>query len=274
MLLLSPEDVLLRIAEAREALDAPDAAVAFDGDGTLWRGDIGEDFFHATVETARFLPPAVRAMVELGQQLKVDTGPGEGVLVAKRLFQGYLDQRVPEDTICEVIAWTCAGWTEGEVYAHARNVVRLGALEGRVHDEMRVILEGVRAAGLRAILVSASPRPVVEAAGALLGFARADVLAVTAPFEGGVMLPTVERPIPYGPGKVRQLEASLGAQPLVAAFGDNVFDLPMLRAARVAVAVDPKPRLLAELRRMDGEGGDPSIVSLPGLVRLEIRARP
>jgi phosphoserine phosphatase len=60
----------------------------------------------------------------------------------------------------------------------------------------------------------------------------------------------VVRPIPYGPGKIHQLEARIGKRPLLAAFGDNVFDVPMLEAARVAVAVDPKPRLLARLKEM------------------------
>jgi phosphoserine phosphatase len=76
------------------------------------------------------------------------------------------------------------------------------------------------------------------------------VLATTAPFVDGVMQPDVVRPIPYGPGKIHQLEARIGKRPLLAAFGDNVFDVPMLEAARVAVAVDPKPRLLARLKEM------------------------
>ena len=63
------------------------------------------------------------------------------------------------------------------------------------------------------------------------------------------MQPTVIRPIPYGPGKLTQLEQHLEGRTLLAAFGDNIFDVPMLEAARVAVAVAPKQRLLAELER-------------------------
>jgi phosphoserine phosphatase len=40
------------------------------------------------------------------------------------------------------------------------------------------------------------------------------------------------------------LRAKLGARPLYAAFGDNVFDIPMLREARTPIAVRPKPRLV------------------------------
>ena len=29
----------------------PGGAIAFDGDGTLWSGDIGEDFFEALLDT-------------------------------------------------------------------------------------------------------------------------------------------------------------------------------------------------------------------------------
>jgi phosphatidylglycerophosphatase C len=57
-------------------------------------------------------------------------------------------------------------------------------------------------------------------------------------------MPSVVRPIPYGPGKVMQLRAKLGARPLYAAFGDNAFDVPMLREARIPVAIRPKPRLV------------------------------
>ena len=52
-------------------------------------------------------------------------------------------------------------------------------------------------------------------------------------------------PIPYGEGKVHGLRARMGATPLLAAFGDNAFDVAMLRSARIPVAVRPKERLLA-----------------------------
>ncbi len=260
MQVLTAEEVILRLADS--LAQAPPlgrrAAVAFDGDGTLWSGDVGEDFFHATVALRRYLPPAVDAMravargVHLGAIEALDVGdPDAGVAIARGLFQGYLDHVVPEDVICEVIAWVCAGWREEDVTELARDVVEQGGLAKRRHEELGTIAEWARGAGVEPFLVSASPRPVVEAAGKGLGFDREHILAATAPFVDGVMLAEVVRPIPYGPGKAALLASRLEGRPLLGAFGDNIFDVPMLRAARVAVVVEPKPKLLAYLEGED-----------------------
>jgi phosphoserine phosphatase len=55
----------------------------------------------------------------------------------------------------------------------------------------------------------------------------------------------VERPIPYGAGKVSALRSVIGARPILAACGDNAFDVDLLCAARLPLAVRPKERLLA-----------------------------
>jgi len=257
--LLAVGEVVARIADAAAdpLFRGLRAALAFDGDGTLWRGDVGEDFFHAAVELDRFLPPAVDAMRGVGRGVQLpgmDLGHDAGVAIARRLFQGYLDHIVPEDVICEVIGWVCAGWREADVVALSREVVVRGGGESRWHPEVAAVIEWARSAGFELFLVSASPRPVVEAAAAPLGFDRDHILAVTAPFVGGVMIPEVLRPIPYGPGKAALLAERLGGRPLAAAFGDNVFDVPMLAAARVPVLVEPKPRLVAHLAALEAAG--------------------
>jgi phosphatidylglycerophosphatase C len=232
---LTAEAIIARISEAHAASLAAGkrGIVAFDGDGTLWSGDVGEDFFEAVVAAGRFVPVSVDAMLAVGRAAALpgmDAGRTDGKAVARALFEGYLQHHVAEDVICEVIASMCAGWREQEVAELALSVVR--DLEPRRHLELRGIVDWARRHDVEAFLVSASPRPVVEAAGAAWGFDRAHVLAATAPF-----------------GKVAQLEAHLEGRTLLAAFGDNVFDVPMLEAARVAVAVAPKQRLLAELER-------------------------
>jgi phosphatidylglycerophosphatase C len=257
----SAESVIERIASAHREVVALGqvGVVAFDGDGTLWRGDVGEDFFTAVAELGRILPPAVAALRRVGRAAGVggmDDDHDSGVVLARRLFQAYLDRALPEETICEIIAWVCAGWREDEVLALAQDVVEQGDLAKRGHAELGRVIAWARSNGVETFLVSASPRPVVEAGGAPLGFDRAHVIAATAPFERGVMVADVVRPIPYGPGKATLLAERLGGQVLLAAFGDNIFDIPMLQAARVAVVVEPKPRLrdhLASLKEA-GEG--------------------
>jgi phosphoserine phosphatase len=66
------------------------------------------------------------------------------------------------------------------------------------------------------------------------------------------MLPDVDRPIPYGDGKVKRLRERIGARPLYAALGDNSFDVAMLGSARIGVAVRPKPKLRARAHEVPG----------------------
>ena len=86
-----------------------------------------------------------------------------------------------------------------------------------------------------------------------MGFAPDQVVAARARFEGEVLLPEVERPIPYGPGKVSRLLERMGAgRTLYAAFGDNAFDVALLASARIGVAVRPKTRLRERAHEVAG----------------------
>ena len=60
----------------------------------------------------------------------------------------------------------------------------------------------------------------------------------------------------YGAGKTAALQKGVPGAKLWGAFGDSVFDLAMLRAARIRVAVRPKP----ELRRQ--------AAACPGLIEI------
>jgi phosphoserine phosphatase len=103
------------------------------------------------------------------------------------------------------------------------------------------------------VLVSASPVAVVAEAGALVGFPADRVVAAHPRFAGDVMLAEVEKPIPYGPGKVSRLFERIGRGPtLLAAFGDNAFDVALLASARIGVAVRPKPRLRERAHEVAG----------------------
>jgi phosphoserine phosphatase len=254
------EDVLQELARALldERVASCGGAIAFDGDGTLWRGDVGDDFFLAMVGRDGLLPPAVDAMRAVAHGAGLvdveEEGPGCGAALARRLYAAYLESRFPEDLICEVAAWACAGWKDEDVTRLAREVIERGDFASRRYAEPGVIIEWARASAVEVYLVSASPRPVVEAAAAAWGFDSAHVLATTARFAGGVMLPEVVRPVPYGGGKVALLRDRLGQRELLAAFGDNTFDVPMLEAARMAVLVEPKPRFLSHLASLEGEG--------------------
>jgi phosphoserine phosphatase len=225
------------------ARERPGGAIATDGDGTLWGGDVGEDLFRAFLDHGRTEPEALDAIRRLARHHS-QSDAGGGVDVARRIFRAYADGRFPEETLCELMAWCFAGWTRSEVRDFADDVVNRGGLTARLHGEVHGVLDRARAAGITIVLVSASPIAVVLEAGLRVGFDEAHVVAARPCYRGEVMLAEVERPIPYGAGKVSGLRRCLGDErPLYAAFGDNAFDVQLLASASVAVAVRPKPRL-------------------------------
>lgn len=256
MQLRSGDEVWARIDELARA-DGARGVVATDGDGTLWSGDVGEDLFFAFVEHGEFAEPALEALRRDAREHALSDA-GTGPDVARRIYDAYLAGCFPEEQVCELMTWCFAGWTRDRVQAFARQVVDEGGIEGRAHREVARVLERARAAGIETILVSASPLAVVVEAGVRLGFAADHVVAARPRFEDDVMVAEVERPIPYGPGKVSRLRERIGAdRTLYAAFGDNAFDVALLASARIGVAVRPKARLRDRA------------YEVPGLVELE-----
>jgi len=235
------DEVIARIEAALQT--SPDGVLAFDGDGTLWDGDVGEDFFHALVAHGDFREPARLQMERDARTHGVSLdGPGKGL--AARIYDAYLAGRFPEEPVCELMTWACAGWTASEVDAFAADVLAHAGLGPRLHREVQRVIAWARARGAETFLVSASPLPIIEHAGRAVGFDDAHIIAAVPRYESGRMIADVVRPIPYAAGKVHNLRARIGAtRPLVAAFGDNAFDVAMLSQASVPVAVRPKPRL-------------------------------
>jgi phosphatidylglycerophosphatase C len=238
-----------RIAAARDA--SPGGLVACDGDGTLWTGDVGEDLFHALVAKGPLLAPAAAQLRADAKEHGLDDG-GTAQDVARRIYHAYLAHAFPEERVCEMMTWAFAGWTHDAVVTFAREVIASVGLDARIHAEVTTALAWARAEGIEIFLVSASPRVVVEEAALRVGIDAAHVLAATPLYEGGTMLPAVERPIPYGDGKVGAIRAAAHGRTVYAAFGDNAFDVAMLREAKVPVAVRPKDRLRARAAEVVG----------------------
>jgi phosphoserine phosphatase len=252
VLLQTSDDVWARIeALARGRTGGEQGVVATDADGTLWSGDVGEDLFHAFLDHGRVEPPAEEAMRREARSFGVSDA-GKGLDVAHALYGAYRAGAYPEDRICELMAWCFGGWDPSDVQTFARSVVDRADLAGRFHAEVHAVAEKARAFGLEVFLVSASPIAVVREAGARAGFDEAHVVAARPLEQGGLVLPDVDRPIPYGPGKVHRLRERVGARALLAAFGDNAFDVAMLAEARIPVAVRPKAALRARAGEVQG----------------------
>lgn len=238
---ITVDEVILAIDEARKR--DPGGAIAFDGDGTLWAGDIGEDFFAALLERGVF-ELAREALVREASAENIDAS-GSPREIAHRIHQAYLGGTFPEERVCEIMAWAAAGRSRAELDEFCAELIEAVGLRGRLHGEALAVVEHAKRVGVDVFLVSASPRAIVHQAAKIVGVDAANALAVCeACDEAGIVQCDVERPIPYGDGKVTQLRRRIGLERVVyAAFGDNAFDVPMLREARVPVAIRPKARL-------------------------------
>jgi phosphatidylglycerophosphatase C len=246
----SVDEAIAKITEQAKA--NPNGAIAFDGDGTLWSGDIGEDFFDAFVATGRIEEVARRALAVEAETERLDAR-GTGAEIAHRIHAAYLAGTFPEERVCEIMTWACAGWTRKDVDAFAVRVIEEIRLADRLHREAIEVVRHARSVGIDVYLVSASPRTIVDAAAHVVGIDPSFTIAATEACDaGGLVKPEVLRPIPYDKGKVTRLRERLGARTLLAAFGDNAFDVPMLREARHAFAIRPKQRLVDRFAEVPG----------------------
>ena len=240
------------IAELRPRIETGQpCALAFDADGTLWSGDVGDDVFRFAVVHGR-LREAARAALEgeaeaRGFQTFADVND-----TAKHLFEMYVAKRYPEREMCELMTWCYAGHTLAEMRELVAEALTSTNLALRLHQELRPILEFARGQGVRTIVVSASPRVSVEVAASSWGFAPADIAAGTPRFVDGVICAEMDGVVPYGATKCSAGRALLADARWLASFGDNVFDLEMLREAELGIAVRPKPALETRLGEVPG----------------------
>jgi phosphatidylglycerophosphatase C len=248
-LTLAPEKLVEELQVMLGDSDPSGVVLAFDGDGTLWSGDVGEDLFRAATRDSFLLEAALPALIDEAQRYHVPLGPAEADAngVARALLASYLAGQYPERETCAMMTWCYAGRRLGEVEALAALVLAHEDLKSRLTHELAPIVEWSRAAGVRRVLISASPRAVVEAAAAQWGFEPRDVAAATPAVTNGIVQPRMDGPVPYAEHKLTAGRALFGDARWLCAFGDNVFDIDMLRTAELGVAVRPKPKLASEL---------------------------
>jgi phosphatidylglycerophosphatase C len=258
----SVANAIARIEGAIAEVGIDRVALATDGDGTLWTQDIGEALFDAVLHEGMVGEQAYEALRAEAEAhgLPIEAG-ADATIIARALFHAYAALQYPEDRMCAAMAWCMAGTS-------THGLARLcdGMLENSFGLRRKLIaesLEVLRFAAARGVpiwLVSASPRIVVERAAAVveneLQISALRVIAMTPVVSEDVIRPEIAGIWPYGEGKRAALDAALEGRVIVAAMGDNVFDVPMLLSARVPLAIRPKAALVNVSDRV------------PGLVRL------
>src|SRR5438105_1531656 len=137
-----------RLTDAVRAASAAGGVAAFDADGTLWREDVGEAF--------------LRHLVALGWVRLPD---------GRDPYQEY-ERAVERDkrTGYAYAAQLQAGLLAAEVAAEADRFAR-SWVPPRLVQSAQDLRAVCASAGLRIVVVSASPLPIVRAAAALAGIA-------------------------------------------------------------------------------------------------------
>ncbi len=246
---------------ALDAIGGPErAAFATDGDGTLWRGDVGEAFFAMALDRGLVGEGAREALRAEALAHHVETFVHDDApTIARALFAAYTRGAYAEDRTCAMIAWCVAGHSMDEVARACRALLESGALTAdHLQNEAIALVRWAADRRVPTWLVSASPRAIVEAAGAIVGahagVAPPQVLAMTPALRDGVVQCEVVQPWTYGPGKARALDAALAGtgRAIVGAMGDSGFDAEMLSRSRVPIAIRPKMSLIARASSIAG----------------------
>jgi len=189
--------------------DAPRTAV-FDADGTLWRGDVGEDLLRYLA--ARQI---VRSDAYAHYDAVLERSPTEAYGYAVQVMAGLHQAELEA---------TCATFF-------------IQRYQGRIFSFVRPLFDVLRTAGVTPWICSASPRWIVEAGARSLGLEPAHVIGVDADVEAGLLTERLRLPVTAGPGKVEWLSRR-GVQPGFAA-GNGELDVDMLQAARHRLVVAP-----------------------------------
>jgi phosphoserine phosphatase len=233
----------------------PPGLVACDADGTLWQGDVGEDVFVAALRSGFLKTELEGALREEAAAAALST-VGNTSELCLTLYKAYRAGRFDERRVCEVMTWCYAGHTPEAVADFAKDQLHSVAagnlpLAGRYNPALQLVVDWARQQGCRCVIVSASPRWILEQAAAPLGFGPEDIVGAQALVRAGVIQASMDGAVPYGPDKQRLGAPLAGDGPWLASFGDSQFDIDLLRAARLAVGVQPKPALKAALERLD-----------------------
>jgi phosphoserine phosphatase len=226
-----------------QRLDGPPGLAAFDADGTLWDGDIGEDVLLDLIAGNALIDLPPDAWSEYVARERRD--PADAFAYAGRLMAG-----LSEALLLDV---------SRRIYAER--------FAGRVFPEIRWLLTYLTERSWEIYVVSASNRWSIQVAAVALGLSPDRVCALDLDVEGGRLTDRVRLPVPTLDGKPQLLRARAGRDPDLA-FGNSVLDLPLMLSAKIPVAVGvlravgrPQNQFLAQAARR-------------GFARLEIPASP
>lgn len=229
----------------------PGDVLALDADGTLWRGDVGDDLMFAAIEADLFQEEAREGLERILREHNLDSTGSLAELVA-RIDAGFRAGQVSELQTYEMMTWGYGGLTDDALRAFAREALLRAGLPDRVHPAIPEVLAFAHGAGLRVQIVSASPVQAVQVGVDLCGLAVHGITAGRQARQGDRLLAHLAEPLPYGPQKVVAARAAVGDARWLCSFGDSAFDVELLAAAELSVIVGARPALRARLAELPG----------------------
>ncbi|MGA9507322.1 MAG: haloacid dehalogenase-like hydrolase [Candidatus Sulfotelmatobacter sp.] len=196
---------------------------AFDCDGTLWSGDLGERFFDWELRQ--------------GNVVSADLdGP------MRDRYAAYKRGEVDETSMCGEMVTMHRGLSEESLLSAANRFFDQFFVE-QIFPEMRELVRRLREAGCEVWAVSSSNEWVIRAGMKYFDIPETHILAAKVERDRGIATDRLIR-VPSGSGKPDALREIVKKE-IDVAFGNSRWDVEMLAMAKHAVAVNPNPDLEA-----------------------------
>jgi phosphoserine phosphatase len=220
-----------------------DALLAFDADGTIWDGDVTRDLVSFVMSERPLLSDGLSALraVAIRYGVPLSDEPHDqlgGILLS------YAEQQLPEAEAVRSVLHSFAGLDEQSYIDLVSQAISRSHLESRFHPAVGDVIDWASRRNALVVVVSASPRAAVDCAVRRLGLPVESVLGAEPSIVGGRLAAELAAPVLVGEGKVLALRAYTD-RPVLAAFGDDIRDLPLLSNSRVPVAVRATRALLS-----------------------------
>lgn len=193
---------------------------AFDCDGTLWSGDVGEGFFSWELN-ANFVDKEVADRI-------------------RNRYAEYKAGNVAEDVMCGEMVAMHRGLQETTVQK-ACDSYFARSIAPDIFPEMQELVRSLRSNGCDVWAVSSSSQWIIRSAMQHFGIPDNRILATEVAVEKGIITDRLIR-VPTGHGKQQALTSVLKA-PLDCAFGNAIWDREMLAMSKHPFAVNPNPNL-------------------------------
>ena len=199
---------------------------AFDCDGTLWSGDVGETFFDWEIR---------RGLVS-----------AEVGLAMRARYASYKRGEVGETTMCGEMVTMHRGRAESVMLQAATDFFDEFFVT-QIFPEMRDLVNRLQKAGCDVWAISSSNEWVIRGGMRHFSIANDHILAAKVELDNGMVTDRLVR-VPSGPGKPQALREVV-KKDVDAAFGNSRWDAEMLAMAKHAFAVNPNPDLKAMARQ-------------------------